>query len=436
MKQKSENEVTSYLYNEEIRSEEVQEIITSVPSWIMRWGISIVFSVLGGIILLSSLIEYPDVINVNLKVNSVNAPKTVISYQNGKLISILVNDGEVVKQNQILAYLESSANPEDVLNLSSVLKRMQSDIFSNVSSSQKLPLDLDLGELQGAYQTFYRDFLEYQATQTNGYYLSRRVFLHKELSDITVLRKQILAQKKIQEQEFKNQETEYQSYRTLFQKKVISRSEFAQQENKYLSAKYPLQQTESSLLNNSSSYSSKEKELLDLEHIIAEQQSKFIQSLNQCLTEIDKWVLIHLLRAPLDGKVSFAGIIQPNQNVTANQEIFVVDPGEANFFGEVQIPQYNMGKIRIGEKALIKLHSYPFEQYGVVKGTLTYVSEVAYRDSVFVGKISLDHFENKDKFKKIILKNGMRADAEIITEENSLLQRFFRNMKKMLSTGK
>nr|MBC7613844.1 hypothetical protein [Pseudopedobacter sp.] len=56
---------------------------------------------------------------------------------------------------------------------------------------------------------------------------------------------------------------------------------------------------------------------------------------------------------------------------------------------------------------------------------LTYISDAAYRDSVFIAKVSFEKFENKEMAKKIVLKNGMLADAEIITEESSLLQRFF-----------
>ncbi|WP_431293119.1 hypothetical protein [Pedobacter sp. P26] len=94
-----------------------------------------------------------------------------------------------------------------------------------------------------------------------------------------------------------------------------------------------------------------------------------------------------------------------------------------------------MGKIREGELALVKLRSFPFEQYGMIRGRLSYISDVAYRDSVFIAKVSFETFENKDPNLKIVLKNGMQADVEIVTEESSLLQRFFRNITKMLNTG-
>ncbi|TDO22355.1 putative HlyD family type I secretion protein [Pedobacter duraquae] len=419
-------------FNETI-SEEVQEIITAVPSWIVRWGITLVFTILGAIVLLSSLINYPDVVSTPLKVNSLNSPKTVLAYQSGKLTTLLVSDGDSVKQHQILAYMESTALPADVFLLAKVLRRLQESLNQKSLEIVDLPSNLQLGELQSAYQTFHNEFQLYQATRQNGYYIAKQAYLRKELTTIKVLKSKILNQRALQEQEFVNQQTSYEAYKSLYSKNVISKGEFLEQENKYLAAKHPLQQTETSVISNGTEYLAKEKELLDLEHIIVEQQTKFVQVLNQCVNEIDKWTLQFVLKAPLAGKVTFAGIIQQNQNVGINQEIFIVNPGNTNFYGEVQIPQYNMGKIREGQKTLIKLRSFPYEQYGLVRGTLTHVSDVAFRDSIFIAKVRFDSFENKDPLKKIQLKTGMLADADIITEESSLLQRFFRNFTKILN---
>lgn len=60
---------------------------------------------------------------------------------------------------------------------------------------------------------------------------------------------------------------------------------------------------------------------------------------------------------------------------------------------------------------------------------------LALKDSVFIAKIDFGKFEQKNKENSIVLKPGMVADAEIITRESSLLQRFLRNMTKMLNSG-
>lgn len=415
-------------------SEEVNEIITAIPAWILRWGITLIFLILAGIILLSAWIEYPDVVKTSLKVNSLNAPKTILAKQNGKLTALLVNDGQMVEENQSLAYLESTANPEDILQISKLLKAFQNNIMQHINKRTDLPTGLNLGELQGSYQGFYQQYLKYQSTQKNGYYTNKIAFLERDLKDVDALKNQLIKQEKIQKLEYANQEQEYLAYQKLYKNKVISRSEFAQQENKFLAAKYPLQQTETAMLNNTSSYAAKEKELLDIKHTIAEEQAKFLQALNQCINESDNWILQHILKAPFAGKISFAGIVQQNQNVSSGQEVFIVNPGNASFFGEIHIPQDNMGKIFKGQSTLVKLRSYPFEQYGMIRGRLSYISDVAYRDSVFIAKVSFERFENKDPNRKIVLKNGMQADVEIITDNSSLLQRFFRNITKMLNS--
>lgn len=420
---------------EEVNSEEVHEIITAVPSWILRWGITLVFTILGGIVLLSAFINYPDIVKTNLKINSLNAPKAILAKQTGKLTALLVSEGQMVKAGQSLAYFESTASPKDVLLLNRELKALQLIVLKQRFEAVTLPEGLNLGEMQGSYQNFYQQYLQYQSTTKNGYYFKRMSFLEKDLKNVQALNSQILQQKKIQQLEYANQEEEYNAYVKLYKNKVISRSEFKQQENKYLAAKYPIQQSETAMLNNSGNYSTKEKELLDLRHTIAEEQSKFIQALNQCITESDNWIMQHVLQASISGKLSFAGIVQQNQNVQANQEIFLINPGNTDFFGEIYVPQYNMGKIKQDARVLVKMHSYPYEQYGIIKGKLTYISDVAYRDSVFIAKVSFEHFEGKEPDHKIKLKNGMQGDAEIITEESSLLQRFFRNIIKVLNNG-
>jgi len=417
----------------EIKSESIQEIIGMVPQWIVRWGISLVFFVLVAIIIAASLIRYPDVVKSTLKINSLNSPKGVLAKKNGKLTSLLVHDGQSVISHQPLAYIETIANPEEVFLLGKIVKEIRANLLKKRYENIALPTNLNLGELQENYQAFFQQYLEFKSTQKTGYYAKRKRFLEQDLKAITLLKSQIIKQKNVQLQEYANVEEEYKAYQKLFVSKVISRSEFVQQQNKFFAAKYPLELTETSILNNSTEYAAKEKELLDLEHVVVEEQSKFLQSLNELSSSIDGWIAVNVLLAPFSGKLNFAGFIQVNQNIVLNQELFIIDPGNNSYFGEIQIPQVDMGKIRIGDKVLIKMHSYPFEQYGMIRGKLNFLSDVPYRDSVFTGKVVFTAIENKDLDRRIILKNGMQAKAEIITDESSLLSRFFRSFTRIIN---
>jgi HlyD family secretion protein len=435
MSTENAEEIISPSAGYEVNSEEVQEIITAVPSWILRWGITLIFTIILLIVLASAFIEYPDIIRTDLKVNSLNAPKSVFSKQTGKITKLLAREGRLVKRGAPLAFMESIGNHYDVLRLHEALLEVNNELNTGKVAPKIKVENLSIGELQSAYQNFYQQYLQYISTQEGGYYVNRKKYLEGDLKEIGRLKDQIIAQQSIQEKEFVNIEQEFNAYSKLYKKGVISNSEFKQQENKYLSGKYPLQQSITSLINNNSIYTGKQKEILELEHTIREEKAKFIQSLNNIITETDAWINQFILSAPVDGTINFAGIVQENQTVNMNQELFVINPSNTDFFGEVQIPQYNMGKIKNGQRTLIKMKSYPFEQYGLIRGKINYISEVAFKDSVFIAKISFDRFENKDPNHKIVLKNGMKAEAEIVTEESSLLQRFLRNFTKMLNSN-
>jgi multidrug resistance efflux pump len=416
-------------------SEEVNEIITAVPSWILRRGILLILIMLLFIILLSAFIHYPDVVKTTLKVNSLNSPKGVIAHQSGKLIKIIVKENEQVKANQALAFIESTANHTDVIKLAENLKKLQQQLInSSINSTNYFEATgLNYGELQPSYQSFYQEYLQFLNTQNGGFYLAQKAYLQRDLIEIQKLKTQIHQQEQIQEKEYANAEEEYEAYKKLKNKNVISNNEFKQQENKYLASKYPLQQTATALLTNNSTYLAKQKEIATLENTIMEQQAKFRQALNSMITETESWLLKYVIFSPIAGRVGYVGILQESQNVVLNQELFMVNPGNTNFFGEVQIPQYNMGKVNVGQRTLIKLRSYPFEEYGIVNGKISFITEVALKDSVFTAKIDFGKFEQKNPEHPIILKPGMVADAEIITRESSLLQRFLRNMTKMLN---
>ena len=419
----------------EVNSEEIHEIITAVPSWILRRGIALIFVLLIAVITGAGFIQYPDIVKTELKVNSLNAPKSVYSKQTGKIVALLVSEGASVKQGEPLAFMESTANHKDVFKLYDSLRHMEVDLVKNNEIKNSDLSGLNLGELQGDYQNYYQQYLQYVATQKGGYYLGRKKYLERDLREIDKLKGQILVQRGIQEKEFENIEHEYEMYKKLYQKGVISSSEYKSQESKYLAGKHPLEQSVTELVNNNSTFTAKQKEILDLEHTIQEEKAKFGQSLSKMIANTKAWINQYTLVAPVSGTVSYAGIIQENQSIDAGKEVFIINPANTNFFGEVQIPQYNMGKIKMGQRTLIKLKSFPFEQYGMIRGSVRYISDVAFKDSVFIARISFDEVENKDKTRKIVLKNGMGAQAEIITEESSLLKRLSRSMVKMFNSN-
>jgi multidrug efflux pump subunit AcrA (membrane-fusion protein) len=98
-----------------LRTEEVNEILTSTPKWILRWGISVIFILIITSIALSYFIRYPDILTADITLTTLNPPVTLVSKNNGKLTYLLVKNNEAVKVNQTIAVIENTANYKDVL---------------------------------------------------------------------------------------------------------------------------------------------------------------------------------------------------------------------------------------------------------------------------------------------------------------------------------
>jgi len=52
------------------------------------------------------------------------------------------------------------------------------------------------------------------------------------------------------------------------------------------------------------------------------------------------------------------------------------------FLVKWQFLKNNMGRVKVGQEVLIKLKSYPFEEFGMLKGEIKYIADIPYKDSV------------------------------------------------------
>lgn len=410
-------------------SEDISDIIDTPPSFLARWGITWMFAVLSAIMALAAFIRYPDLVRAPVRINATNAPKTVMAKLPGNLVATLVTEDDTVTWGQPLAWMESTADHEQVLTLLCRIRGLRDSLLlqaNDVYEVMDAPPSLRLGELQGGYQVFYQSYLHYRAAIDDGIYLKQRAYIMKEIANIDQQREQLVRQGKLLQLEYELADNEFDRYNQLFKKRIISPSEYQRQQAALLTKQHPLQQTGSALLDNDAARMVKMKELADLDNQITEEKARFMQALNSLISEAEHWKVQHVLSAPQAGTVVYAGVIQSGQHVNAGQEIFYINPGSTDFFGEMNVPQYNMGKIKLGQEVLVKLDSYPFEEYGVLRGRVGRLNQVPYRDSVFLSRVD---FRSPICNESVRLATGMVGTAEIITEDASLLQRLVRNIR-------
>ena len=106
----------------ELRSEEVQEIMSRVPPWILRRGITLLFIIVLLLVVGSWFFKYPDVIQAGITVTSEEPPASVIARSTGKIEEIYAENDRAVSQGDLLAVIQNPANTADMLFL---LKSME-----------------------------------------------------------------------------------------------------------------------------------------------------------------------------------------------------------------------------------------------------------------------------------------------------------------------
>lgn len=419
-------------------SEEVQDIVSAIPHWMVRWG-TIIFAVIFIVItIFSSVIQYPDIINTELQIISFDSPKPVTSKLDVKIIQILVKDDQMVTKGQPLAYLESTANHLSILSLVSHLKTIQDKLFNHNEPIEDnffiYQNTNNYGEIQGDYQNFYQSYLAYRASAENGFYDKQIRFLQNDLLALKKQQLQLNNQRELQQRDLKLSNEEYDIHKRLVSIKVETAAELREAESRLIAKKNPLFQTDASLLSIGTNYSAKEKEILTLKNQIIEDKDKFMQALNSLISRAEEWKSKYILVAPQSGRLIYSGTLQPNQQLKTGMEVFHISSGKDNFFGEMNIPQYSMGKVKVGQEVLIKLKSYPFEEYGILRGHISQLSDVPYKDGIFISKVSFQIKGNKDLKRQITLKQGMMGSGEIITEKYSVLNRLCHNLIRLVNT--
>jgi len=95
------------------------------------------------------------------------------------------------------------------------------------------------------------------------------------------------------------------------------------------------------------------------------------------------------------------------------------------------IPQANLGKVAVGQKVLLKFSSYPFQEFGAVYGNIEFISPVA-TDARYFAKIALQNGLTTNYGKQVLYRDGLQGNAEIITKDLWLLQRFYFDLMKQI----
>lgn len=108
-------------------SDLMQEVLTTPPRRIIRWGETMLFILIFVLLAMGWLIRYPDRIKASIVLTTPNPPITVEARVEGAIDQLLVKDQQSVKSGTTLAVIKNTANTQHILQLKEQLMKVNRD---------------------------------------------------------------------------------------------------------------------------------------------------------------------------------------------------------------------------------------------------------------------------------------------------------------------
>jgi multidrug resistance efflux pump len=419
----------------ELRSEEVQDILTKVPHWMIRWGTVLIFVILFMLFFVSWFVKYPDVVKAEIVITTNIPPEKIVSKSSGRIEAILVKDKTKVFKNSALAIIENTANYRDVFLLKKIVEGYE------INDSKKtfpfgLLKDAQLGEIESAFAVFQKD---YQAEELNTNLQPFEVENRAQHSEKIQIKERldILEQQKgINESELQLQKNEVARFEILFNKGIVSAQEMEAKKLSYLQAQKSykgllssISQLKSTLIDNDklsqNSQISGTKEGVNLGRNMA-------QSFYQLKKVIKDWELAYVLKSSISGVVTFLQVWTANQTINVGDNVFSIIPDAKNgYVGKVKAPALNSGKIKVGQVVNIRLANFPDREFGILRGKIQNISLIPDKDGNLLLDVSLPNGLQTSYKKQILFQQEMKGSAEIVTEDLRLIERILYQFKSV-----
>ncbi|MFP4847142.1 HlyD family secretion protein [Winogradskyella sp. PE311] len=421
----------------ELRSEQVQELLEAVPNWMIRYGNILILILILMFFMLSWFIKYPDIIAAEAQITTKLPPQKKYARISGKLDSILISDNTLIKENEILALIENTANFEHILLLKSVI-----DTIKLNNRNFKFPIDelpiLFLGDIESEYALFENSYIEYQLNKDYQPFSNEQRGNQYSKTQLYARLKTLRAQKQINTAELAFQKRDLERQQELYKKGVIAKQTLESKELNYLQAERNYANMDASIsqikesINNtktnavSTSIKKTREDISLLKNVI--------QSFNQLKRALIEWEKIYTITSDINGNVAFSKLWVKNQNVTQGDLLFTIIPEyNSSYIAKLKTPAQNSGKIKTGQTVNIKLENYPDNEFGSIKGEIESISLLTDEDGFYLITVALPPKLITSYNKEILFRYEMRGSAEIITEDLRLIERFFYQLKSVFT---
>jgi len=438
--------------NEEIqiRSDEVQEILSAVPNWMIRWGISLIFGLILMLVFISWFIKYPDVIGGQAIITTTQPPAKLVSKSSGYLEQLYFKDNTSIKKGDIIAEITNPTNKESIEFLATTLQGLiakESQPLKNFNTDQITEVltrisskNLLLGNNLPEFNQFIQNLTELNVLLTDQFYQNTIKNFNQQIEYNDRLAWITKGQLDLLNQELKNAKEKFKGDSTLYKKGAIAKHEFFKNQSELISKKQELANLKKTYVNYKITVTNYLKQKDEATQQFEQQKrtlnTNISANIKSIKNYINTWQQNYTFTSPIDGKLTYLSNLTENQFIKTSTTLFAVVPNNQNYIGQITIPSRGFGKVAKGQKVRIKLNNYPYQEFGQLIGEITDISliptAISETQNAYFITISLHQDLITTYKKEIIFTPEMTGTAEIITEDLRLIERIFNMFRKVL----
>ncbi|AQG80553.1 HlyD family secretion protein [Spirosoma montaniterrae] len=423
----------------QLHSQQVSHILGSPPGWLLRWGITLMFCVLLGMLLFSHLIRYPELITADIVVRTQTAPVPVVVRRSGSLRLLGVREGQPVRAGQLLGVIGNSSSYDDVQATTRQVRALTETLLNNapVPAGALTHSGGQLGELQNAYAQLLAAYGAYSFFRQARHHDRRQAELQRQIETYRTLATRLDSQMVLarRRQELMSQRNAVNQ--RLLSEKVYAQLEADQAQNDYLQFRQSTENADASRLQNQLAIQQREQAVIELLQQQRETEQQLRQRLQEnallYLAQYDIWKENYILESPVAGRVTFGQPIDRDQYLESGREAMTILPNNARrLAAHTYLTADRYGEVTVGQRAYLHLAAFPYQQYGAVPGVVARMAPAARKGQYFV-VIDLPDGLRTTYHKRLTFTQDMPGQVRIQTRDLSLLDRFFQQYRRFFT---
>jgi hemolysin D len=362
----------------------------------------------------------------------------------GTVAVMRVREGQSVQKGQPLMELQSEIINGDLqqaqIKLEGLLNRYTQLIGIKAQLASSLSTARQQVRAQAASQQASVDKIQQQQTAQQDSVGLIQELLKKDRTKVTLLDK-LAAQGAIPRSQAEDAERIMIQNNQLLQKTYAdiqqSKGELQKQQMEYQRI---LREGELNLID-------KVRQVKLLESQVTEAQSQMAQTQNQ-IKSLQYQRQQRVLYAPASGTLFQLPIQHPGAVVSPGQMVAQIAPQTARLVLRARMDNKKTGFIKVGLPTRLKFDAYPFQDYGILKGRISWISPTSTPAppsspatpavnsvSNFEIEVALDQPFVQIQGKAIALKAGQTATAEVIIRRKRVLDLFLDPFRKLGNNG-